>query len=74
MADAPLRETAAIMSRVEFVGLAARIAERASKWAADCAQYPRPERQGEPMGREAALRFCDDIQRFLDRIRDDAHG
>lgn len=62
------------MTRVAFVGLAARIAEQAAKWAADCAQYPGPERQGEPMEREAALRFCDQIERFLASIKEEARG
>lgn len=62
------------MTRVAFAGMAARIAQRAAQWAADCAQYPRPERQGEPMEREAALRFCASIEELLAFIKEDARG
>lgn len=62
------------MTRVAFVGLASRIAQRAANWAADCAQYPGPERQGEPMEREAAMRFCASIEELLAFIKEDARG
>lgn len=67
-------QAAPAMTRVAFVGMASRIAQRAAHWAADCAQYPGPERQGEPIEREAALRFCASIEELLALVKEDARG
>ena len=71
MADAAPQTT---LTHVGFAGLAARVAQRAAQWAADCAQYPAPDRQGEPMRRADALRFCASIEEILAFIKEEAHG
>jgi hypothetical protein len=62
------------MTRLQFASVAARIAERASDWAATTTQWPGPEKQGEPISREAALRFCVAIEGLLGMIREEANG
>lgn len=70
MTDDTIR--AAPMTRVEFAGAAARVAALAAHWAADCAQYPLPERQSEPMPRKQALKFCAQIEELVSVIKEAA--
>lgn len=62
------------MTRLRFASAAARIAERAAGWAADSTYYPEPDRQGEPMPREAALRFCTAIETLTAFIREEVQN
>lgn len=62
------------LTRLRFASAAARIAERAASWAADSTYWPPVEEQGESMPREAALRFCVEIESLLAIIHEQANA
>ena len=70
----PDPQTTAPLTRLRFASMAARIAERAANWAADSTYWPPADRQGEPMDREAALRFCTSIESLTGAIREDINN
>jgi Na+-translocating ferredoxin:NAD+ oxidoreductase RnfG subunit len=67
-------EPTRVMSRQEFAGIAARIAERSSKWSGDSIADLREGRIQAPMPRADALRFLADIREPLSWIEDECNG
>ena len=62
-------ETAeAFLTNAAFVGYASRIAGKSAHWAADTAQVFSIDAPGDPMKREPAIRFINEMRRLLDHM------